>query len=58
MGHAGAITSGTSGAAAEKIAALESAGVRVELNPARIGKAMQELLSGASGQAPDIADFP
>ena len=49
MGHAGAITSGASGAAAEKIAALESAGVRVELNPARIGKAMQELLSGAAG---------
>ena len=45
MGHAGAITSRSSGTAEEKIAALKNAGVRVELNPARIGKAMQELLS-------------
>jgi succinyl-CoA synthetase alpha subunit len=45
MGHAGAITSRSSGTAAEKIAALQKAGVRVELNPARIGRAMQELLS-------------
>lgn len=48
MGHAGAITSRSSGTAEEKIAALQSAGVRVELNPARIGRAMHELLSGAS----------
>jgi len=45
MGHAGAITSGSSGAADEKIAALRNAGVRVELNPARIGRAMQEWLA-------------
>jgi succinyl-CoA synthetase alpha subunit len=46
MGHAGAITSGSSGTAEEKIEALRSAGVTVELNPARIGVAMQELLAG------------
>jgi succinyl-CoA synthetase alpha subunit len=46
MGHAGAITSGSAGTAEEKIAALQAAGVRVELNPSRIGRAMQELLSG------------
>jgi succinyl-CoA synthetase alpha subunit len=46
MGHAGAITSGSAGTAEEKIAALQAAGVRVELNAARIGRAMQELLSG------------
>jgi succinyl-CoA synthetase alpha subunit len=47
MGHAGDITtSRSSGTAKEKIAALQSAGVRVELNPSRIGRAMQELLSG------------
>jgi len=45
MGHAGAIATRSSGTAAEKIAALQAAGVRVELNPARIGRAMQELLS-------------
>jgi succinyl-CoA synthetase alpha subunit len=35
MGLAGAITSRSSGTAGEKIAALHSGGVRVELNPAR-----------------------
>jgi succinyl-CoA synthetase alpha subunit len=45
-GHAGAITSRSSGTAAEKIAALQAAGVRAELNPARIGQAMQDFLAG------------
>ena len=51
MGHAGAITTLSSGTAEEKISALQAAGVRVELNPARIGRAMQELLSGADSAA-------
>jgi len=51
MGHAGAITSGPSGAADEKIAALRNAGVRIALNPARIGKAMLELLASGPGAA-------
>ena len=44
MGHAGAIISGGSGTAAEKMAALIAAGVRVVKSPADMGKAMQEVL--------------
>jgi len=44
MGHAGAIISGGSGTAAEKMEALSGAGVRVVKSPADMGKAMQELL--------------
>jgi succinyl-CoA synthetase alpha subunit len=44
MGHAGAIISGGTGTAAEKMAALTAAGVRVVKSPADIGAAVQELL--------------
>ena len=45
MGHAGAIISGSAGTAAEKMAALEAAGVKVVVSPAEIGKAIKEVLS-------------
>jgi len=44
MGHAGAIISGGKGGAAEKIQALESAGIRVTKNPSKIGETMYEVM--------------
>jgi len=44
MGHAGAIISGSHGAAEDKIAALRGAGVVVAENPAHIGRAMMQAL--------------
>ncbi len=44
MGHAGAIISGGTGTAEEKIAALKSAGVNVANTPAEMGQALQSLI--------------
>jgi succinyl-CoA synthetase alpha subunit len=44
MGHAGAIISGGKGTAAEKMQALESAGIRVVKSPADIGQAIADAI--------------
>ena len=44
MGHAGAIISGGHGTAAEKMSALEAAGIHVVKTPAEIGEKMLEVL--------------
>ena len=48
MGHAGAIISGGTGTAADKIAALKEAGVAVAPTPAEIGVTMKNLLESRS----------
>ncbi|HSA59565.1 MAG TPA: succinate--CoA ligase subunit alpha [bacterium] len=46
MGHAGAIISGGKGTAAEKIKAMEAAGIRVSRTIAEIGKHLKEVYRG------------
>jgi succinyl-CoA synthetase alpha subunit len=48
MGHAGAIVSGGSGGAEEKIEAMKSAGISVSDSPAAIGRTMVQLLKKAA----------
>ncbi|MEZ4269154.1 MAG: succinate--CoA ligase subunit alpha, partial [Myxococcota bacterium] len=44
MGHAGAIISGGKGTAADKVAAMEAAGVRMSPNPSEMGRTLATLL--------------
>jgi succinyl-CoA synthetase alpha subunit len=45
MGHAGAIISGGTGSAADKIASLQAAGIEVALTPAELGAATQRAIN-------------
>ena len=45
MGHAGAIVSGGKGTAADKIAAMERAGIHIARSPGEIGQVMQSALN-------------
>lgn len=58
MGHAGAIISGGSGTAAEKMAAMRRAGITVVKSPAEMGEAVARVLAGRVGAKRPRASAP
>jgi succinyl-CoA synthetase alpha subunit len=46
MGHAGAIIAGGKGTAAEKVKAMEGAGIRICRSPAEMGMMVEDALRG------------
>jgi succinyl-CoA synthetase alpha subunit len=50
MGHAGAIITGASGRAQDKMDALAAVGVTVTKSPAEIGSTMQKVLASRKGK--------
>jgi succinyl-CoA synthetase alpha subunit len=58
MGHAGAIISGSSGLAADKITALNKVGIPVATSPLEVPKLMAEKLKEAKGKKPKITAVP
>jgi succinyl-CoA synthetase alpha subunit len=55
MGHAGAIISGGTGTAADKIAALKAAGISVAMSPAELGATMKQVLEGKTAPGSQLA---
>jgi succinyl-CoA synthetase alpha subunit len=51
MGHAGAIISGGSGKASDKINAMEAAGITVCASPAELGEKVKIRLEGKKAQS-------